>query len=238
MSKKYSRAEIIDACDKAIKDVETFYRTGVVNYLGRTYDTGEYYTEIVAEYVLNHIDAFDKIRMITREATYDTAHNGICHSCTNRDEERTAIELYNQCQAGTDYAFIGKILNYQVPLKNKQHDCAGKIDLLSVNKDTLYILELKSLKSHTQDSMLRCVLEAYTYFKTVDHEKLISDYAPKCSEIVTNIKIAPLVFKAGCQYREMQDNRLFLFELMSKLDCTPYYLEQDYKSGIYAVDKE
>lgn len=85
---------------------------------------------------------------------------------------------------GKVFDVIGKIIDYQTPLKDIQTDKAGKIDLLAYNENekTLRILELKKLDS--KETMLRCVLEAYTYLKIVDKAKLLKDFGlPKNTKL-------------------------------------------------------
>ena len=41
-----------------------------------------------------------------------------------------------------EISYVGEILDYQTPLKNKRSDEAGKIDLLSYDGRILRILEL------------------------------------------------------------------------------------------------
>ena len=122
--------------------------------------------------------------------------------------------LWNFSQKkGEAFDIIGKIIDYQTPLKNVQTDDAGKIDLLAYNKNTkiLRILELKKLDS--DETMLRCVLEAYTYLKIVDRDKLLKDFElPKD----TTVKACPFVFFEGEQYKEIQEDRKYLKELMKK----------------------
>lgn len=74
------------------------------------------------------------------------------------------MKIFNQGSLN----ILGKVLDYQTPLKDKQDDKAVKIDIVSYNKDikTVYLLELKIEDS--KETMLRCVLEIYTYLKTLD----------------------------------------------------------------------
>jgi len=106
---------------------------------------------------------------------------------SNREEEKIAMKLFHSSQnQGKVFDIIGKIIDYQTPLKNVQTDDAGKIDLLAYNEKenpkTLRILELK--KPDSEETMLRCVLEAYTYLKVVDKDKLLKDFGlPKNTKI-------------------------------------------------------
>ena len=231
MGKVYSKNEIIKIMKEAKSDIKNFYKKEFVNYLGVTSDTKEYYTEIIAEWLLDNFYLFDTIKMISRESSYNVkTHDGkIKDEKSNRKEEKIAMELFNISQKeGKKFYIIGKILDYQTPLKNKQGDEAGKIDLLAYNKDSdtgiLRILELK--KADSDETMLRCVLEAYTYLKIADKAKLLKDFGLPEDTIV---KACPFVFFEGEQYKEMQEDRKYLKELMKKLDVDPIYLKEEYK---------
>ncbi|WP_051200666.1 hypothetical protein [Butyrivibrio sp. XPD2002] len=120
---------------------------------------------------------------------------------------------------------IGKIIDYQTPLKDKQISKAGKIDLLSVNEDIMYILELK--KPDNRETMLRCILECYTYYKIVDQNNLKKSF--NCGD-VKEIKAAPLVYFKGAQYNEMQQTRTNMKMLMKTLlgIDNPFYYDISY----------
>lgn len=222
----YLRKEIIEKCDQAIKDVANFYKSDFINYRGKTSDTDEYYTEVIAEYVCDNIENFHEIRKITRETSYKTCgHDGKYFDASNRVEEITAMKIFNQCKDGSEFDYVGKIIDYQTPLKNVKNDEAGKIDLLSVLSDTVFILELK--KEDSDETMLRCVLEGYTYLKTVDEDKLVDDFGLKG---INKVCASPFVFRKMSQWKEMQENRPKLFQLMKLLNSKPYYISvQDNK---------
>ena len=125
---------------------------------------------------------------------------------------------------------IGNIIDYQTPLKNKRTDIAGKIDLLSYDGNCLRVLELK--KPFSDETMLRCVLEGYTYLKTVDAAKLLDNF-----ELPANTKVVacPFVFKYGKQYQAMLEKRPHLYKLMEMLESKPYYIiKQD---NLYIVEE-
>ena len=229
MGKKYSKKEILEE----IQDMGNFYKRKVVNYRGTTSDSKEYYTEVVAEWILKNIYLFDYIKPITREKSYKVdTHDGIIkNKGSKREEEKIAMKLFDLSQnQGKVFEIIGKIIDYQTPLKDIQTDKAGKIDLLAYNesKKTLRILELK--KPDSEETMLRCVLEAYTYLKVVDKAKLLKDFGlPKDTEI----KACPFVFYDGEQYKEMQEDRKNLKELIKELGIEVIYLEE--KDGEYSI---
>ena len=227
MGKVYSKDEIIKIMEEAKSDMKNFYKKDFINYSGETSDTKEYYTEIIAECLLDNFYLFNTIKMISRESSYKVKnHDGkIKDENSNREEEKIAMELFDYSQnKGVTFDIIGKIIDYQTPLKNVQKDDVGKIDLLAYNKDSdtgiLRILELK--KADSDETMLRCVLEAYTYLRIVDKAKLLKDFDLPEDTIV---KACPFVFFDGAQYKEIQEGRKYLKELMKNLDVEPIYLK-------------
>ena len=222
----YSKNEILEE----IQDMVNFYKRKVVNYRGKTSDSKDYYTEVVAEWILKNIYLFDYIKPITREKSYKVdSHDGkIKNEKSGREEEIIAMKLFDFSQnQGKVFDIIGKIIDYQTPLKNVQTDDVGKIDLLAYNesKKTLRILELK--KPDSKETMLRCVLEAYTYLKILDKTKLLKDFELPEDTV---IKACPFVFYGKEQYREMQQDREHLKDLIEII-----YLEE--KNGEYSIKK-
>ena len=66
----YTRQDIIEKCNEALRTPETFYQAPIINYRGRTTDTNELYNEIVAQFVCERLTEFvGGIRKITREET-------------------------------------------------------------------------------------------------------------------------------------------------------------------------
>lgn len=216
----YTREYIIQKCEDAFKDKKTFYKQPFINYRGKTEDTDEYFTEVIAEFICNNIaDFIGGIETITREETYKTeGHDGVIKDAdSGREEEIIAMKMFDKI-----YDFVGKMIDYQTPLKNKRSDEAGKIDLLAYDGKTLRILELK--KPDSDETMLRCVLEGYTYWKTVDKPKLLTDFDLPADTV---IKACPFVFKDQKQHNEMKEERPHLKKLMALLDSKPYYISEE-----------
>ena len=234
----YSKDEIIKKLEVAKSEIWKFYSQDFVNYRGKTSDKErDYYTEIIAKWLLDNIELFNDIKMISRENSYKVdSHDGkIKNEKSEREEEIIAMKLFDFSQnQGKVFDIIGKIIDYQTPLKNVQTDKAGKIDLLAYNEKenpkTLRILELKKLDS--KETMLRCVLEAYTYLKIVDKAKLLKDFGLPEN---TKIKACPFVFYGKEQYKEIQEDRKHLKDLIKKLGIEVIYLEE--KDGEYSIKK-
>lgn len=224
----YTRQGIIRKCEKAVENIKTFYKQDFINYRGETVDTNEPYSEIVCEFVCDNLDLFcNTIPQITRRKSYKTeGHSGEYDESSNRLEEIIAMQMFKQ----GEFSYIGKIIDYQTPLKNVKGDVAGKIDLLSYDGQTLRVLELK--KPDSEETMLRCVLEGYTYLKTADQDKLLKDFGLSPD---TEVVACPFVFQNGEQHKEMQEERPFLFKLMRLLNSKPYYIIKE--NEVYKVEE-
>ena len=232
----YSKDEIIKKLKVAKSEMWKFYSQDFVNYRGKTSDKErDYYTEIIAKWLLDNIELFNDIKMISRENSYKVdSHDGkIKNEKSEREEEIIAMKLFDFSQnQGKVFDIIGKIIDYQTPLKNVQTDDVGKIDLLAYNKKEkiLRILELK--RPGSKETMLRCVLEAYTYLKILDKTKLLKDFELPED---TTIEACPFVFLDGAQYQEMQQDRENLKDLIEKLGIEVIYLKEE--NGEYRVIK-
>ena len=181
-------------------------------------------SKIVAEWLCsdNNLKRFvSGIDTITRKKSYAVIHNTKNRaSSSNRIEERIAIYMANNhINLGT----FGTVVDYQIPLKDSQNDKGvGKIDLISYNEknNELFILELK--KPESDESFLRCCLEAYTYSKIINKDKLIKDFQSArhilCS-IKSDAKIVPcpLVFKESKAATEYKSNNSNLNRIIREL---------------------
>ncbi|ALQ39613.1 hypothetical protein RN87_03460 [Fusobacterium hwasookii ChDC F174] len=238
MGKKYSKEEIIKKLEVAKSEMGQFYSEDFLNYISETSDKEGDYTEIIAGWLLDNIELFNEIKLITREKSYKVkTHDGIIkNEESKREEEKIAMKLFDSSKnRGKVFDIIGKIIDYQTPLKNVRGDKAGKIDLLAYNEKenpkTLRILELK--RPDSKETMLRCVLEAYTYLKVVDKDKLLKDFGLPENTV---IKACPFVFYGKEQYKEMQQDRENSKKLIKKLKIEIIYLKEE--NGEYVIIKE
>lgn len=238
MPKQYDQKAILEMCADAMKNPALFYAQELVKYKGICPDAGVPYTEIIAEYLIVHLAAWTAgIPTLRRGGLYYTAaHQGKHDPSSPRVEEITAMKMFIHCREGGRYDKIGRILDYQVPLKNKRSDPVGKIDLLVWDGQVLRILELKKPGAE-DETMLRCVLEGYTYLRTVDTAKLIEDFNKGIPDLHlpenTPVKASPFVFENSRPYRDYASECPQLKKLMALLDSEPFFIRE--VSGGYEV---
>ena len=160
-----------------------FYKSSIVNYKG--YANGEKqedknrYSEIISSALLskNLLQSWKELAPV-RPNHFDTAHTPSekvemeTLQGTNRKEEILAKLLFYQ----REVAGLGYIFDYQTPLKETRNDSYGKIDLLGYNTDDkcYSVIELKYRPSGSEETLLRCVLEAYTYYRLLDIKQINS----------------------------------------------------------------
>ncbi|MGA2408608.1 MAG: hypothetical protein ABSF81_17930 [Bacteroidales bacterium] len=181
---KYSRQETIVKLNIELATIEKLYKSNCINWKGTTIDSNEQYSEVIAQELLKKLAEFSNIHPVTRKSHYYIEKHGyikidICKS--NRDEENFAKRI-----TGLNFKHFGLIIDYQIPLKDSLKDTGiGKIDLISFDEKTktLYLMELKYIGN--KETLLRALLESYTYYKVVDKVELINDCV-KSQKIILN----------------------------------------------------
>lgn len=223
----YKKQDIHRMAEEVLLNIETLYRQPCINYRGKTTDTKETYTEVLAEAVLHKLDLFGNITAVSRKRSYRVAgHKGITdNDQSNRVEEQVARNMF-----GKSFSHIGRVLDYQVPLKDARDNKAGKIDLLSFKDDTLIILELK--KENSQETLLRCTLEVATYWHKVDKDKLLKDFDEFNAK---RVQPAILVYKDGAQHNEYKDASTNIRKLMNQLQVGMYVINGYYDLQVFGI---
>lgn len=126
---------------------------------------------------------------------------------------------------GKTFPHIGEIVDYQVPLKDCRGGACkrmGKVDLLSVDGDTAWLLELKVPDS--TEHPLRAIMEIYTYWRQLGGDACERFLARSKAEGAKTLKKAIVIFEkdAGASekylYRKLRKNWGPLSELMKDLD--------------------
>ncbi len=203
----------------ALASIDTLYQSKCVNWGGKTSDTKEPYSEVIANEILLNLKEFGKISKVTRSGSYCRDNHckiqlDLCAS--NRDEENFAKRI-----TGLKLAEIGEVIDYQVPLKNTSSDKGvGKIDLISYNEETktFHLIELKYIGN--KETLLRAILESYTYYQKVDQGKLIADY------------IKDYKFKKSKTIKDVNPNDYKIVpSVLLSADCNPYVELEEMEMG-------
>lgn len=168
----------------------------------------------------NYFSEFHRYADRAVEAEYFQAKAKKVTDCSRFSREKWICKL----AAGKDFGPIGTVVDYQVPLKTPlgcDNNGLGEIDLLALNGDTLYLLEVK--EPNNTESPLRAILEIYTYWKQLggDDCQLFSRHVKVSG--ANKVKKALLLFESenkGSVYQKLfyREGHERLFELMKKLD--------------------
>ena len=94
----YTREQILLRLEELASKMLLLYKQRYINYRGKTTDTKEYYTEVIAQWLLEHLELLEQIPMITRQSSYFVdGHNGMPeHPDSNRGEELIAMAMKRQ----------------------------------------------------------------------------------------------------------------------------------------------
>jgi hypothetical protein len=239
----YTKERVIYETRVAMQNIGQLYQQSFINWKGKTRDDNkQLYTEVIAEELLESgfTKKLNSLPPVQRKGYYVGTHDGNIKRQTYRKEEILAKRLFNYSQEGNNLGELGKIFDYQVPLKSVRYDKAGKIDLVSLNREenTIWLVELKWQDS--KETLLRCVLEVATYYQLLDKDTFIQSYTDILDGLRTDcIHKAVLVFKDGSQHEEIKEmkdeERSKLKELVNSLDINFFLLEE---SGLkFTVEK-
>lgn len=171
------------------KFAANFYKSAIVNYKGYVKGSKDLYSEVIAETLVTDGFIKDWLNLIpVRPEHFKINHSNENEKLdalkiTNRKEEILAKLLFYQGNIDG----LGYIFDYQTPLKEARNDSYGKIDLLGYNTDDecYSVIELKYRPSGSEETLLRCILEAYTYYKLLDLKQIKVDVA---HEGINNLK--------------------------------------------------
>lgn len=227
MVKTFSVATTLAQLERALENIATLYTSSCVNWKGNATENLSYSEKISGQLLKYDIkERLSRIPAIQRK-NYNIEHDGIIRNHgSNRHEEKFAIALHNK-----DRPFIGKIINYQVPLKARQTDKAGKIDLIAFREDpnNAVIVELKF--KDNAETLLRAVLEIVTYYHQLSHKNFIDSYNVFAGLQPQEIKKAFLLGEGTQSYNDAMHLERFpnLSELMKELQIEVF--------GIRVIDR-
>jgi len=190
MDKAYSKEETIKVLEDKLKNAKKLYNSNCVNWKGKILDSKEYYyTEVISRELLKaeKLVLLEKIDQINRVNYNVDTHDGKHNGDTNRAEEIFAMRL-----KGKKLEKLGLVIDYQVPLKKKRSDDAGKIDLITSANKSVYIVELKYVGN--KETLLRAILEIWTYYKQLNKVNFLKSFKLMKQNKTNNIRKAVFAY--------------------------------------------
>ena len=247
MSQKYTKAQIEKEISTFLrsKDGWNLYNHSYINAKGETSKAeGKIpYTEIIARLLLEDVnfELFSrslfshKKKMSFQEGKgYYNADHAILTPEAFPQNPRREEEWIAKKLNGHTFRQFGTVFDYQVPLTrdSSNENKAGKIDLVSRKGNEIYLLELK--RPSSTETLLRCILESYTYSQLINTQKFVADYGHVLgnanAEDFTFIP-CPLFFTDSQQHLEWQEmrkgNRPALYELSKNLNIRFFVLQNE-----------
>lgn len=197
----YTTEDTKNALGKEWVNINNLYKAKCINWKGKTNDTKVLYSELIAQELIQNLELFKSIEKITRTNTYCRKE----HAKISIDlESNRKEEIFAKRLAYLKLEELGEIKDYQIPLKNASSDKGlGKIDLISYREDmrSLFLIELKYIGN--EETLLRAMLEIYTYSIVIDKNKLVNDCLG--DKNTDGIKLIPTVLLVeGCNaYKEL-----------------------------------
>ena len=118
-------------------------------------------------------------------------------------------------------------MDYQTPLKNTNKDNEKGIDLVGTDGKALYLLEYKRMIS--DESLLRSVLEAYSYRRLIDQgiKKFARDFGFEKADVIPAI----LMMEGSHQHKTYleQDSNSPIIKLMNELGVKAFVIKPSKK---------
>lgn len=164
------------------------------------------YAEEIAGLILKDLDliAFDN-QGLRYENFRIPDHKGQCELVTGIErvtEKRFLRAIFNLGQVPP----LGAIFDYEVPLKAHRGALHGDIDLVSLNESGLLIIEAKM--HYSTESLLRPILQVYTYARAVHARKagFMREYQLKEPVILIAALLTFISAFSGRQLLTLNDN--------------------------------
>lgn len=182
---KYSEEEhkndVIDFFMLKTRDI--FYREEILNRKGETKE-GTLYSEVTAEIINNKFEKiFSKIESLENKKGYFPNHKDLDPNeekkLYNSDEKIRQKEKWkakSYCNIKGKVDGLGKFCYFEMPIKRVNNTTTGDIDLISYNSGTqkINIIELK--KDDSTETLLRCIMEIFTYYKQLNLAEVIKQF--------------------------------------------------------------
>lgn len=193
------------------------------------------YDETIAEEICKSTNIFDALTNIEpskrceKNKKYKMGHDGYSNVDNRRNPERNndglldyneknlAIAIYNNKDDVSQINAIGKVIDYEVPMKADNPTYDGKVDIIAKDEKCLNLIELKC---DTKESILRALLEACTYYQRLDRKKLLQewDIEDKRVEITLLLEKGGNAAKQACELEQYKNVSKLLQKFSEKLD--------------------
>ena len=210
MSKELTKEEFLSRLEN--RTCRYLYQVGVIATPNDNYV--KYAYEYILENELNSEKELKGIDEIVRVKNYKVDHAKKHLEETNRIEEHIVMQFYSDNGKVYIKQIFGKILDYQIPMKNSNEDKGIKaIDFINFKNNILYLSEIKAPNS--KESLLKAILEIQTYYQIVCKSKLKKDF--NIDEDVL-IKKSIVIYSNTKAYKQFQNNiyikkLIYLFEI-------------------------
>jgi len=206
---RYTRKKIREEWNRISKQPNLIYRNGekIFNYKGSLKDHPDmYYFEYISKLMVDDFEILELIgkdtKGLRKDKPFNVDHNGVSDTTIRIkkygdikfSERPFAIALFNsECR----FPF-GKIFDYETPLKEKRESNVGEIDLLSRKNKEVNVIELKIEHPYKGETLLRAIIEAFTFTKLLNYrkEKLVEDF--KFEHDVTLRPVVLTMFDSFC----------------------------------------
>lgn len=192
-------------------------RTPNENYVKYAYD---YIINCETEEIGSSKLQLKGIETVKRQSSYKYSHSQTAQRDSGRDEEWFVLDIWKKSDRDYVKEVFGKIVDYQVPLKNVLNDKqVGKIDFIFEKDGELYLAEIKD--SDSNESALKAIVEVQTYYQIADKVKLLSSYE---KAVDTKIKKAVVLFVNSIGAKQIKENAL-VRDLLNKFEIEPIIID-------------
>ena len=198
MSKELTKEEFLSRLEN--RTCRYLYQVGVIA------TPNENYVKYAYEYILENELSCEKelkgIDEIVRVKNYKVDHAKKHLEETNRIEEHIVMQFYSDNGKVYIKQIFGKIIDYQIPMKNSNEDKGIKaIDFINLKNNILYLSEIKAPNS--RESLLKAILEIQTYYQIVCKSKLKKDFNIDDDVL---IKKSIVIYSNTKAYKQFQNN--------------------------------
>jgi len=204
MTKRKDEETVKNLLKEASKNpIEEFYKTEVLARRG--YD----------QYCLNFLEENESILEQIKSIKSKPRTNS--YKTHTKDDAKQTLDKYKlRPRRGEEHLVLnmfvkrincsdvfGTILDYQVPLKDKEEDTFGKIDFISEKDGELWFVEIKA--DYNKESILKAIFEIETYSKIVCKKKLLEDFG---KDKTMPIKKVVAIFENSLAAKQCEDKKI------------------------------